>query len=119
MTRLARPFSPLRLALALTLLVLLCALISAVGNTFHNYQLRRERAQLHRELLTLEQQHEQLVGIESYLRSDEYVETVARRVLGYSRPGESTAIIITPAGPRQGRAIRSPDQAWWESLFDR
>lgn len=119
MGRLSRSFSPSKLALLLTLLLLAYFLFNAAGNAVQNYQLRRERAQLEQEIARLQQRHEQLLALEAYLRSDEYVETVARRVLGYSRPGESTAIVTTPGSPQRSQPIRSPDDAWWESLFAR
>lgn len=119
MSRFAGRFSSFRLAVLLVSLLLTYVLVNTIGNAIHNYRLERERSQLEQEIAALQQQYEQLLAIEAYVRSDEYIEFVARRVLGYSRPGESTAIVISPGDTRQPRPLRSPEQAWWESLFER
>ena len=57
--------------------------------------------------------------VRDYLRTDEYVEFMARRVFGLVKPGEVLVIVDAPKSPA---AQQGPDDAplgatWWQRLF--
>jgi cell division protein FtsB len=75
---------------------------------------------MRREIAELRRQHEELVALREYLRSDEYVEGIARRVLGLVKPGETLTIVSGPEQPGAGGEAEEggrPSQPWWEALF--
>jgi cell division protein FtsB len=92
-------------------------------NTFRyvidNYELRGEERRLRAEVDALEQDHAQLIAVRDYLKSDEYIEYVARRTLGLVRPGETLVVVSGPPAPVTPVADidRPPGQAWWKELF--
>jgi cell division protein FtsB len=90
----------------------------------HEYNLREEQARLHREINQLDRDHAQLVAVRDYLKSDEYIEDVARRVLGFVRPGETLVVVSSSAPEPAAMApaatpgpVRTPAAAWWKDLF--
>ena len=98
----------------------LLAYVSATtaGNAIESRQLGRqldsERRTLQREVTTYQTQLDQLTSLRIYLKSDEFVQTVARRELGLTMPGEPLVIIVSPERP--------PDAAndgvllgWWQN----
>ena len=112
--RFIRFFSPGRILLLATLIVSGYMLMSA-GNTFlHSYRLVNDENRLQEEVDALKAQREQLTQIRDYLRTDEYVEFMARRVFGLVKPGEKLVIVDAPAPePAPERA----DLTWWQRLF--
>ena len=89
----------------------------------HEYNLRQDQAELHREITQLNRDHQKLTAVRDYLKSDEYIEDVARRVLGLVRPGETLVVVSSSAPPTavasavaQG-AARTPAAEWWKDLF--
>jgi cell division protein FtsB len=91
----------------------------------HNYQLHHQEQQIHRDIVQLDRDHQQLLAVRDYLKSDEYVEDVARRVLGLVKPGETLVIVSgvspvpAPASPTPApHAERTPPAEWWKSLFE-
>ena len=89
----------------------------------HEYNLREEQATLHREINQLDRDHKQLLAVRDYLKSDEYIEDVARRVLGLVRPGETLVVVSSsaphaPATPLPATVTaHTPPAAWWKDLF--
>jgi cell division protein FtsB len=84
----------------------------------HNYQLHQQESQVRREIAQLNSDHEQLVAVRDYLKSDEYVQDVARRVLGLVNPGETLVIVSGTAPPPATPAVSQPAGAeWWKQLF--
>jgi len=87
----------------------------------HNYRLSEDEASIKRDIARLEQEREQLIAVRDYLKSDEYVEYVARGVLGLVRPDETLVIVSssappapTPTAPITTGAAAEP---WWRRLF--
>ena len=94
--------------------------VSIVRYVYENYQLRRDEAQIKRDILQLDREHDQLVAVRDYLESPEYVEDVARRVIGLVRPGETLVIVssdVTPTITPTAQSERTPGEAWWKALF--
>ncbi|HEY8172422.1 MAG TPA: septum formation initiator family protein [Dehalococcoidia bacterium] len=84
----------------------------------HNYQLHQDERQLQQELRDLDRDHQQLAATRDYLKSDEYIEYVARRTLGLLRPGETLVVVggNTPvATPTPAATVAAT--AWWKQLF--
>jgi len=86
----------------------------------HDYQIRHEEQAARDDIARLDADHAQLLALRDYLRSDEYVEEVARRVLGLVRPGETLVIVsgndsatATPAPPLS----TTPGAPWWKEFI--
>ena len=91
----------------------------------HEYSLSEDQAQLRREINQLDRDHQQLIAVREYLKSDEYIDDVARRVLGLVRPGETLVVVSSSAPPRPAAPpaatapspVRTPAAEWWKDLF--
>ena len=95
-------------------------IFTAVGDALLSQRLNRDEQRLQQEIASLEQDQAQLQAIRDYLRTDEYVERVARRVLSLVRPGETLVIVSSNVQPTPA-ATPQPDAAapdsWWERLY--
>jgi cell division protein FtsB len=109
-----RIFSPGRILLVATLIAVGYLLFSAGNNLIHSYRLASDETRARNEVERLRQQQEQLLEIRDYLRTDEYVEFMARRVFGLVKPGETLVVVDAPAAD-QPRV--DPDVKWWQRLF--
>jgi cell division protein FtsB len=88
----------------------------------HNYRLAQEESRIKDDLGRLDREHIQLVAVRDYLQSDEYIEHVARSVLGLVRPGETLVVVSSSAPPVPASATPTPGTAagaepWWRDLF--
>ncbi len=114
--------------LSLTRVVILLAVIvvgyfvfSAIGDTLRSRQLDQDHHDLQVEIADLERQALELEAIREYLQTDDYIEGVARHVLGLVRPGETLVIVSTNATPTPSPADgRSGDEhsRWWEQIYN-
>lgn len=88
---------------------------SAGTNLLHSYRLAGDESRLRDQVAGLREQEKQLTQIREYLRTDEYVEFMARRVLGLVKPGEVLVIVDAPKpeSPRE----ESSSLTWWQRLF--
>ena len=86
-----------------------------------SHRLNREEQSLQREISDLRRQQAELEAIRDYLRTDEYVEGVARRVLGLVRPGETLIVVSSsvPPTPTQEQSLDGDTPRWWEQLYGR
>jgi cell division protein FtsB len=116
--RLSSLVSPGRIILVLVLIGAGYLAFSAGSNLLHSYRLAGDESRLREEVEALETQEEQLRQIRDYLRRDEYVEFMARRVLGLVKPGETLVIVDAPPGP-EAQEEDTPGLAWWQRLFSR
>ena len=92
----------------------------------HNYRLHEDETQLRQDIAELNREHAQLVAVRDYLKSDEYVEYVARNTLGLVRPGE-TLVIVSGSAPPPPAAVdpaatptpilAAAPEPWWHELF--
>jgi cell division protein FtsB len=114
---LLRIFSPGRFILVVTLVATGYLLLTAGNNFLHSYRLTTDEERLRHELGQLEQQRDQLLQVRDYLRTDEYVEFMARRVFGLVKPGENLVIVQAPEPPPSGE--EQPGTPWWQRLFGR
>jgi cell division protein FtsB len=113
------PVTPLLLTAAAIVIGYLA--FTTVRYVVHDYRLRNDEAALRREITGLDTDHGRLVAVRDYLRSEEYVEYVARRILGLVRPGE-TLVVVSGAQPAPTAAAATPPAdrergEWWEDLF--
>jgi cell division protein FtsB len=95
-------------------------LFRAGGTGLQSYRLAGQEQQVRREIAELQRQQDELVVLREYLRSDEYIESVARRVLGLVKPGETLTIVSGPQGEEPGVSAEEsnrPNRPWWEALF--
>jgi cell division protein FtsB len=112
-------FSPGRLILAFSLLVIGYLLFTAGGGIVDYYRLADDEANLRQQVADLHAQEKELEQIREYLRSDDYVEFMARRVFGLVKPGESLAIVKAPQPESTPVSEDGPSKPWWQELFGR
>lgn len=113
---LLRFVSPGRLILLATLVIASHLLISAGGSFMHSFRLAGDEASLRGEVASLSRDKQQLEQVRDYLRSDEYVEFMARRTFGLVKPGEKLVIVDAPKGVVETPA-EPPGNTWWRRLF--
>ena len=112
-----RLLSPGRILLVATLVVTGYLMVSAGNNVLHSYDLAADESKLRGEVQTLERQKDQLLQIRDYLRTDEYIEFMARRVFGLVKPGETIVAVDSP--PVVGVDGEEDGLTWWQRLFGR
>src|SRR5438552_18946261 len=112
-------FSPGRLVLALSLLIAGYLLFTAGGNLLESHRLAENEDQLRAQVDALHVQETQLEQVRDYLRSDAYIEFMARRVFGFVKPGESLVIVQAPPSAADDDSAQPPGQPWWQQLFGR
>ena len=88
----------------------------------HNYQLHHEESGVRADIARLDADHAQLVAVRDYLKSDEYVTDVARRILGLVRPGETLVVVSgngqpPAATPTPRLTPAAGGEQWWKELF--
>jgi cell division protein FtsB len=113
------PLVPLSICGAL--LALIYIIYTTAVYVKHEYDLQQEETRLQREIAQLERDRAYLVSVRDYLRSDEYIEDAARRILGLVRPGETLVVVSSSAPEISGDATpapeRTPGAPWWKDLF--
>lgn len=94
-------------------------LFVAVGDTLLSQRLNRDEARLQREISDLEHDEQRLTAIKSYLATDEYIERVARRVLGLVRSGETLVVVSSSVQPAPAATPSESAEVvpWWEAIY--
>jgi cell division protein FtsB len=94
-------------------------LFNAAKDTILSQQLNDEEQQIHQEIEDLRRQEKELLAIRDYLQTDEFIEGVARHVLGLVRPGESLIVVTSsvPPTPTPPNAAEDDARRWWEDLY--
>ena len=110
-----RLLSPGRMLLVVTLIVAGYLFVSAGGGVLQTYRLATDEARLRQAVETLQGEQEQLEQIRDYLRSNEYIEFMARRVFGLVKPGESLVTVEAPTPAED--PDEAPGRTWWQRLF--
>ena len=113
------PPSPVAIVVVLAVLTVSYLAFTAGTSALKSFQLAGDEQQARREVAELERRHQQLLILREYLQSDEYVESIARRVLGLVRPGQALVIVSSPqdAGAPESEELGPPGRPWWEVLF--
>lgn len=110
----------LQVILVVTAVVIGYFAFTAVGDTLLSLQVNQDEQDLRQEVAQLRQDQVQLESIREYLWTDEYVEGVARRMLGLVRDGESL-VIVSPSATATPTAEEEPaanaNRRWWERLY--
>ena len=114
--RALRILSPGRVLLVAILVAAGYLAFSAGSNIVDSYRLVNQEKQLEAEVAALEAELAQLDQVHEYLRSDEYVEFMARRVFGLVKPGEKLVVIEAPQPPPPSDEDLK-DLSWWQRLF--
>ena len=104
------------MVLAVAALLLGLFLYATAQTATQTYRLHNQRRDLDHEVAELRLQKAELAGLREYVRSDEYIEYVARSQLGLVRPGETAVVVAAPAAPPPQR---KPGERWWQTLFGR
>jgi cell division protein FtsB len=92
----------------------------AVGDTLLSHRLSADEEQVRDQIDELAQQKAELEALRDYLQTNDYVEGVARRVLGLVRPGETLYVVESDAPPTpEGTpgAEKQDEGSWWEKLY--
>ena len=111
--------TPARIAIVLATLVVGYFFFTAIGDTLLSQRLSQDEQGLQQEIAELQRQQSRLEAIREYLRTDEYIEGIARRILGLVRPGETLVIVTSNATPTPTEGMSEETQLgrWWEQLF--
>lgn len=119
--RLRMPKLPLiRIAVVLAAALVGYLLFSTSGGVLLSQRLGQDKQELSREIEELREQRADLEAIRDYLRSDEYIEGMARRLLGLVRPGETLVIVSSSTPPTPTPEHRPGDaegRPWWEAIY--
>lgn len=111
------PLTPIVIGAALLAITYLG--FSTARYILHDRDLRQQESQLRGDIVQLDRDQQELIAVRDYLKTDEYVEEMARRVLGLVRPGE-TLVIVSSDAPATAVPTVSPGRApadWWKQLF--
>jgi cell division protein FtsL len=107
----------------LTAGAVLLVVVAAFGGAYWDaYRLRREEAELTRQLEELHRQNTRLREEIRLLHTPEYIERLAREQLGLVKPGELAVIVVQPApvpAPTATPKSRAPANSWWSRWLDR
>jgi cell division protein FtsB len=114
--RALRIFSPGRILLVAILVAVGYLTFSAGNNLMNSYRLVNQEKDLQSQVDNLQAELDQLNQVHEYLRSDEYVEFMARRVFGLVKPGEKLVVVDAPQPPPPTDA-ELKDLSWWQRLF--
>ena len=114
--RALRFFSPGRILLVAIIVAAGYLTFSAGNNLANSFRLVNEEKQLEAEVAALEAELDQLDQVHEYLRSDEYVEFMARRVFGLVKSGEKLVVVEAPQPPPPSDEDLK-DLSWWQRLF--
>jgi cell division protein FtsB len=111
-----RIFTPGRILLVAIIVAAGYLTFSAGNNLANSFRLVNEEQRLQAEVAALEEELQQLDQVHEYLRSNEYVEFMARRVFGLVKPGEKLVIVDAPQPPPPSEEDLE-DLSWWQRLF--
>jgi len=108
-----------RVALLVSAVVVGYSIFSTADGVFLSQRLNSDEQRIQQELADLELQRAQLERVREYLQTDEYIEGMARRVLGLVRKGETLVVVNSTAPPTPTPEGQSDAEqgAWWEALY--
>ncbi|HYU20271.1 MAG TPA: septum formation initiator family protein [Chloroflexota bacterium] len=97
---------------------------SVADRWYESYLLGQQEAELRQEVAELRQENLRLQAELSYVRSDEYIETVAREQLNLARPGDRPFVLVGPRpSPTPELSTRReigalPEKPAWRRLLE-
>lgn len=109
-------FTPARIIFSFTAVVVVYFLATFAVNAIRGHQLNAQEDRLQSEIADIQGRYDRLVALEQYLKSDEYIEEVAREQLGYVKQGEIGFIAIS-SQPTPTPAPGAQSDLWWDTLI--
>lgn len=107
-------------------IVLVFILVSLAQELNRRWQYQREVDHLKQEVFQSEQQLTELANLNTYFKTEEYKERLAREKLNYRAPGEK--VILIPQDATQSTSaevtadVTTPEfsipRRWWNAFFD-
>lgn len=115
-----------KIILSIAGIVLVFILVSLAQELNRRWQYQREVEQLKQEVYKSEQQLTKLANLNTYFKTEEYKERLAREKLNYRAPGEKVILIPqdtaepSSAKASEGRPAPAASIArrWWNAFFD-
>ncbi len=96
-------------------------LFTTASTALKSYRMAGDEQEARQQIAKLDSDYQNLQAVRDYLSSDEYIESVARRMLGLVKPGETLVKVSSPEGdadsPEGADQQQPAGQSWWESLF--
>ena len=83
-------------------------LVMIGGKAVQGYEMRQEARAIQQRIEQLKQENRRLSRELDYLKSDEYIEKVAREELGLVRPGDVPVVMVPPDGQRAQSTLPTP-----------
>jgi len=109
-----------RVILLATAVVVGYLLFTAANTALKSYRMAGDEQQARQQIAELDSDYQKLQAVREYISSDEYIESVARRMLGLVKPGETLVKVSSPeadAAKPEGADQQPAGRSWWESLF--
>ncbi|MFI9268187.1 septum formation initiator family protein [Streptomyces werraensis] len=105
---------------AALLALVLCSLVVALAYPMRQYVSQRaEIADLQKEQDETRRRVERLRDLKARWQDDAYAEQEIRRRLHYVMPGETSYIVVDPAGADTARGdLRAADRPWYANVWD-
>ncbi len=116
-----------KIILSIAGVVLVFILVSLAQELNRRWQYQREVEHLKQEVYKSEQQLTALANLNTYFKTEEYKERLAREKLNYRAPGEKVILIpqdtSQPSPPAGGPSAAEQDRPsiarrWWNAFFD-
>lgn len=115
-----------KIILSIAGVVLVFILVSLAQELNRRWQYQREVEHLKQEVYKSEQQLTELANLNTYFKTEEYKERLAREKLNYRAPGEK--VILIPQDTNQSpdakvledkpALVVSIPRRWWNAFFD-
>lgn len=109
--------STARLILGVTAVIVGYFLVTGATAALRSSHLNDREDRLRAEIAEFQQRYDRLEALREYLKSDEYIEAVAREQLGLVREGETGIAVISAApSPAPDAETAEESDLWWETL---
>lgn len=102
--------------------ILILAMIAFGREGYRYFKVSQEIRDLEKKIEELEKESEELIGMEKYFQSEDFLEKEARLKLNLIKPGEKLIVVKTPEDleeKQQEKIVKqvSNIQLWWEYFF--
>lgn len=102
--------------LGFTAVVVVYFMATFAVNAVQGQQLNAQENRLQADIADINARYDRLLALEQYLKSDEYIEEVAREQLGYVKQGEIGFVAISSQPTATPAPGELPD-LWWDTLI--